>query len=124
MMKSRKILFGVILVLLISLTASFVKGIFPPSGKKKYNLSIVAIFRNEKPYLREWIEYHRLVGVDHFYLYNNKSSDGSLEVLSPFIARGIVTLIDWPDTLEETLFNKEEYDTIWALSTQLPAYEN
>ena len=26
-------------------------------------LAVCAIYRNEGPYLREWIEFHRLVGV-------------------------------------------------------------
>lgn len=30
------------------------------------NLSFVAIVKNEGPYIREWIEYHKLVGVDKF----------------------------------------------------------
>ena len=31
----------------------------------RFELAIAAIFRNEAPYLREWIEFHRLVGVEH-----------------------------------------------------------
>ncbi|KIC71464.1 hypothetical protein DB44_DM00010, partial [Candidatus Protochlamydia amoebophila] len=31
-----------------------------------YDLSVCAIFKNEAPYLKEWIEYHRLIGVKHF----------------------------------------------------------
>lgn len=30
-------------------------------------LAVCAIFRDEAPYLAEWIEFHRLVGVEHFY---------------------------------------------------------
>ena len=46
---------------------------------KKYNLSICAIFKNEAKYLKEWIEYHRIFGVDHFYLYNIGSRDSFLD---------------------------------------------
>lgn len=35
----------------------------------KYNVSIHAIFRNETKWLREWLEYHLMIGVDHFYLF-------------------------------------------------------
>jgi hypothetical protein len=63
-----------------------------------YNLSISAIFQNEAPYLREWIEYHEMLGVDHFWLYNNQSSDDYQEVLLPYIDRGLVELIEWPTT--------------------------
>lgn len=61
-----------------------------------YYLSICAIFQNEANYLQEWIEYHRIVGVEHFYLYNNHSKDHYLEVLRPYLDEGIVTLINWP----------------------------
>lgn len=62
----------------------------------KYYLSLCAIFQNEARYLKEWIEFHRIVGVQHFYLYNNNSSDHFLDILSPYIKAGIVDLIDWP----------------------------
>jgi len=46
--------------------------------------------------LKEWIEYHKIAGVDHFYLYNNESEDDYMEVLNSYIEDGTVTLIDWP----------------------------
>jgi glycosyl transferase family 92 len=58
-------------------------------------LSMCAIYRDEGPYLREWIEFHRLVGVERFYLYNDRSRDDHLAVLEPYIERGIVVLHDW-----------------------------
>lgn len=63
----------------------------------KYYLSIGAIFKNEAGYFREWIEFHRLMGVEHFFLYNNLSDDNYLSVLKYYIDRGIVTLRDWPE---------------------------
>lgn len=62
---------------------------------RKHALSICAVFRNEGPYLREWIEFHCLVGVDHFYLYNNCSTDNYLSIVAPYVAKGIVTLYDF-----------------------------
>jgi len=64
--------------------------------QRKCELSICAIFRDEGPYLKEWIEFHRLVGVSHFYLYNNLSQDIYWEVLQPYITKGIVELFDVP----------------------------
>lgn len=64
--------------------------------EKEHTISICAIFKNEGPFLKEWIEYHLLIGIDHFYLYNNFSDDNYIEVLQPYIEKGIVTLIDWP----------------------------
>lgn len=55
-----------------------------------YQLGIVAIIKNEAPYLKEWIEFHKLVGVDIFYLYDNESTDNILDVLKPYIKEGLV----------------------------------
>lgn len=66
----------------------------------KYEISICAIFQNEAPYIAEWIEYHKILGVDHFYLYNNNSDDFYKEVLKPYIKNKIVTLIEWPTPKE------------------------
>lgn len=64
----------------------------------QYQLAIGAIFRDEAPYLKEWIEFHKLVGVQHFYLYNNCSTDDYESVLRPYIDIGEVELIQWPYT--------------------------
>lgn len=88
---------------------------------KKHFLTLAAIFKNEAPFIREWLEYHRLVGVDHFYLYNNESTDHFQPVLDPYIQQGLVTLIDWPDRpgkLEQTAKYR------WVHNTQVPAYED
>lgn len=62
----------------------------------RYNVSLCAIFKDEADYLKEWIEYHRIVGVERFYLYNNKSTDNYMEILQPYIEQGIVFLKEWP----------------------------
>jgi hypothetical protein len=66
------------------------------TNHKPYYLSVCTIFKDEAPYLREWLTYHVLVGVQHFYLYNNNSTDDYAAALAPFINAGQVTLIDWP----------------------------
>ncbi len=55
-----------------------------------------AIFKDEARYLDEWLVFHHGVGVDHFYLYNDGSTDEYADVLRPWIRDGLVTLIDWP----------------------------
>ena len=59
-------------------------------------LSVCAIYRNEARYLPEWLEFHRLVGVERFFLYNNRSTDDHLEVLTPYVDEGSVVWHDWP----------------------------
>lgn len=71
---------------------------FTPLKKQnsKYFISICSIFKNESKYFKEWIEYHKIIGIDHFYLYNNFSEDDYKSVLDKYILDGTVTLIDWP----------------------------
>lgn len=64
--------------------------------KFKYELGLCAVFQNEDRFLKEWIEFHLQVGVQHFYLFNNLSTDNYREVLDPYIKKGTVELIDWP----------------------------
>lgn len=59
-------------------------------------LVISAIFRNESLYLREWLEFHLLVGVSKFYLYQNRSDDAWEPLLAPYRDSGVVEVIDWP----------------------------
>lgn len=110
----KKIFIGIIAVLL--LIPMFL--ISHENKPTKYQLSICAVFKNEEKYLKEWIEFHRLVGVDHFFLYNLTSGDRYFDVLRNYIKEGIVTLIHWPD------MSKDLNEYIWALSNQIPAYEN
>lgn len=53
------------------------------------------MFKDEAHWLVEWLEYHKMMGADHFFLYNNDGSDNFQEVLEPYIRRGEVDLIPW-----------------------------
>lgn len=79
-----------------------------PLKNPTYYLALVAIFRDEAPYLKEWIEFYRLMGVEHFYLYNHLSTDHFQEVLQPYIDKGIVDLY----TLTETAKNLKHWNEI------------
>jgi hypothetical protein len=61
-----------------------------------WELAIATVFQDEARWLTEWLEYHLLTGVQHFYLYNNLSRDNYRDVLRPYIDRGDVELIEWP----------------------------
>lgn len=63
----------------------------------RYYLSLCASIKDERPYLLEWIEYHRMQGVVHFYLYDNNSADHPQDTLEYYIKKGIVTYLPWPD---------------------------
>ncbi len=83
--------------------------------KYKHPLAVCAIFRNEARFLKEWIEFHKLMGATRFYLYNNLSDDNYYEVLQPYIETGEVELFLWP----------YKFTTIESWTTiQVGAYNN
>lgn len=57
---------------------------------------VCAIFKDEAEYLYEWLSFHNYIGVQHFYLYNNNSTDRSLDVIRSWPFQDRVTVIDWP----------------------------
>ena len=61
-----------------------------------HDLSVVAILKNESLYLKEWLDYHLAAGVEHFYLYDNDSTDNQAEVVKPYIAAGLVDYFPLP----------------------------
>jgi hypothetical protein len=72
------------------------RGERPEVGVGEPYLSICAIYRDEAQYLAEWIEFHRLAGVDRFFLYDNGSVDDHRDVLAPYVEDGVVARYDWP----------------------------
>ncbi len=94
----------------------------PTSPNADY-LSICAIMRNEAPYLKEWIEYHKIVGVERFYLFDNESTDNTKDVLQPYIDAGLVIYTyapgDKKNGFQSQAYNRciqEHKDDTWWLA--------
>jgi hypothetical protein len=60
--------------------------------------SVAAMFKNEAHIFKEWIEHYLVRGADHFYLYNDESTDNSVDILQEYIQKGKITLFEgkWP----------------------------
>ena len=59
-------------------------------------LSICAIVKDENSYLPEWIEYHKLVGVERFVILDNGSRIPISETLAKDVAAGTVIVVPFP----------------------------
>lgn len=97
------------------------------NGKFKYNVSIIAIAKNEGIYFKEWIEYHKLIGVEHFYIYNNDTQDNTKEILQPYIDSGLVTWTDFPGRqMQAPAYNdaisKYKNETKWMCALDLDEF--
>jgi hypothetical protein len=62
----------------------------------QYYLAVCAIAKNEGPYFGEWIEWHRNLGVEKFYIYDNESTDDTKEILAPYVESGLVEYTFFP----------------------------
>ena len=78
------------------------------NGKKRYvidnrfgiidedYLSVACIIKNEGRYIREFIEFHKLAGVDRFFIFDNGSTDNTKDVLKKYIESGEIVYIYFP----------------------------
>lgn len=58
-------------------------------------LALAAILRAEDPFLDEWLAYHRLLGVDHFLLYDDDPRQNLRSLVDKH--RAYTTVFDWSD---------------------------
>ncbi len=70
-------------------------------------LALCCIVKDETPFLKEWITYHSLLGVEHFYVYDNMSKIPVDKVLFGFVPKARLTVRRLAGT-----------------AVQLPAYKN
>lgn len=93
----------------------------------QYYLAVCAIAKNEGPYFKEWIEWHRQMGVEKFYIYDNESTDGTREILAPYIESGLVDYTDFPGyrrqlAAYDDCFDKHRLETRWIAFIDLDEF--
>jgi len=80
--------------------------------------------------MKEWLEHYLYHGIDHFYLINDASTDNFLEILQPYIDKGVVTLfnanIGYYLGRQRNMYNKFIlpciHETKWLLMMDLDEY--
>ncbi|GHU71055.1 hypothetical protein FACS189413_12260 [Bacteroidia bacterium] len=67
-------------------------------NKDQFENKLIAavVLGNEASYIQEWIEYHKLIGIEKFIVYDHESTDNIKEVLQPYIESGEVVYSYWP----------------------------
>ena len=86
--------------------------------KPAHYLSAVVIAKNEGPYFKEWLDWHIAKGIEKFYVYDNESTDETLNVLQPYIEKGIVEYTWFPGYRKQLAayddcLKKHRFDTRW-----------
>jgi hypothetical protein len=87
---------------------------------------VVSIFKNEKHALEEWINHYTKEGVDHFFLTDNGSDDGYIDILDKYIKNGTVSLNINPERHQQVehlnfyINQVKKYD--WAIVVDLDEF--
>ncbi len=66
-----------------------------------YYATICAIAKDEDFFIKEWVEYHLLIGFEHIYIYDNNSSVPISNTLSDYVDSCLVTVIDFPLDMDQ-----------------------
>lgn len=67
----------------------------PKPAADREGIVVAAVVKDEALIMREWLLHHRNIGIRHFYLYENGSSDGTAEVAMTTLGPEYVTIIPW-----------------------------
>ena len=86
--------------------------------KPGIGLAVCAIAKDEGQYFKEWIDWHRAMGVEKFYIYDNGSTDCTADVLRPYVEAGVVDHIPFPGRKRQLAayddcLHRHRYDVRW-----------
>lgn len=92
-----------------------------------YYLAVCAIAKNEGAYFEEWIEWHKNLGVEKFYIYDNESADDTKAILAPYMESGLVEYVFFPGKKQQLLayddcLNKHRLDARWIAIIDLDEF--
>ena len=85
----------------------------------KYFLSLCCIIKDER-YLEEFIMYYRILGVEHFYIYDNGSTIKISERLNNYYFNRMCTIINFPGKIQQlnaynNCLKKYGHETKWLI---------
>lgn len=90
-------------------------GLRPPAPRSdRHGLAVVAIVRNEGPYVGEWAAFHRAAGVRHFYIYDDGSTDQTRAELARALPADALTIVPWAQRLSDVRLGREVHNQVLA----------
>jgi len=66
------------------------------SRKPAKQFALVAIVKNEARYLLEWLAFYDCIGVKHFVIFDNESTDDTRKILDRYAELVDIEIIHWP----------------------------
>ncbi len=90
-------------------------GIRPPTPlASRHGIAIAAIMRNEAVHAGEWAAFHHRIGVRHFLIYDNGSTDDTQAVLRDNLPPEALTVIPWNQVFTDARMGREMHNQVMA----------
>lgn len=67
----------------------------PQPQAARHGLALILIVKDEASYVEEWVRFHKTVGVRHFHVYDDGSTDGTPDAFRDCLPAEDLTLIPW-----------------------------
>lgn len=68
----------------------------PPAPQiDRHGVAIATVLKDEELYIAEWVSFHRAVGVRHFCVYDDGSTDRTLSILHELLSGDELTILPW-----------------------------
>jgi hypothetical protein len=90
-------------------------GITPPKADPgRDGVAIALIVRNEARHIAEWAAFHHRAGVRHVLVYDNGSSDGTIEILRATLPPEARTIVPWRQVFSDAWLGREIHNQVLA----------
>jgi hypothetical protein len=86
----------------------------PAPEPGRHGLAVVVIVRNEARHIAEWARFHHLAGARHFLIYDDASTDGTIDVLRGALPPEALTIVPWAQRLIDHRLGREIHNQILA----------
>lgn len=90
----------------------FSRETLPPNDRGD-RLAVGAIVKNEARHIEEWLKFHERAGVDQFYIYDDGSTDDTLQIAQSCLSSAQVTVLPWSQRLrsqsQSVAFNNQVF---------------
>lgn len=90
-------------------------GLMAPAPRPgRHGIAIAAIVHNEARFIGEWARFHHAVGVRHFLIYDDASSDDTLAELRSALPPEALTVMPWAQRLSDIRLHREIHNQVLA----------
>jgi hypothetical protein len=90
-------------------------GIVPPKPEPgREGVAIALIVRNEARHIREWAAFHHRAGVRRFLIYDNGSTDGTIDILRDTLPEHARTMVPWRQVFSDGWLHREIHNQVLA----------